>query len=82
MTKQNLPKTADFYWVKRAGETRMELAYWNGREFVIPESVGDYEGLSVETLRDVTHWSDLVAPAWQKANEIVINDEGDSDDSA
>jgi hypothetical protein len=63
---ERLPDYTDFVWVWRADSDKAELCYFIQRtefeQWQDPYSVGDYEGLSIEHYKDVTHWAPLEPP--------------------
>ena len=65
-TTMHLPTHSDFVWVIRQSDDLPQLAYlyvWEGEgRFQVPETVGDYEGLSVEYYEDVVLWADIEPP--------------------
>lgn len=68
----DLPKYHDYVWVKRASSADVQLAYFSGGRFQNAESVGDYEGLSVEYYDDVTHWAELKEPNFSEMYAVPV----------
>lgn len=59
-----LPVGGTFVWVYRDSISETELAFFDGDRFQRAHTAGDREGLSVEYLKDVTHWADLNPPVF------------------
>jgi hypothetical protein len=58
----------DVVWVRRE-LSGIELAEWDGKNYVNYGASADREGLSVEVLTDVTHWADAEPPAFDYVEE-------------